>query len=93
MNYEELLIKYIKHVVDCEGTDFIHRLNGGQGEEVVFTDSEVRTLQRLVSPHAGKGCNKILAAEQWFRFCGETDMGQSAPALCTECGGEYKLAE
>jgi len=47
MQYEDLLIKYIKHVMDCEGTDFIHRLNGGQGEEVVFTDEEVRELQRL----------------------------------------------
>ena len=39
-----------------------------------------------------QGCNRKLADWQWFRFCGETDMGQTAAALCTECGGEYKLA-
>lgn len=39
------------------------------------------------------GCKKELAAGQWFASCGDTDMGQSLPALCTECGGEYKLVE
>ena len=37
-------------------------------------------------------CGKPLAAGQWWGFCGETDMGQTAPALCTECGGDLKLA-
>lgn len=37
------------------------------------------------------GCRKRLATGQWWTFCGETDMGQTLPALCTECGGEYKL--
>ena len=39
-----------------------------------------------------KGCRKRLAKGQWWGFCGETDMGQSLPALCTECGGPFKLA-
>lgn len=34
-------------------------------------------------------CGRPLAAGQWWTFCGETDMGQSAPALCTTCGGKY----
>lgn len=38
-----------------------------------------------------RGCRKRLAPGQWWAFCGETDMGQTAPALCTECGGEFKL--
>ena len=37
------------------------------------------------------GCGKRFAPGQWWGYCGETDMGQSAPALCTECGGEYRL--
>lgn len=37
------------------------------------------------------GCFKSLAAGQWWTFCGETDMGQTPPVLCTECGGQYKL--
>lgn len=38
------------------------------------------------------GCGKPLKRGQWWQFCGETDMGQTAPALCTECGGEFILA-
>ena len=41
----------------------------------------------------GKGCMKPLAPGQWWGFCGETDMGQTLPALCTECGGNYKLKQ
>lgn len=36
-------------------------------------------------------CNKTLAEGQWWAFCGETDMGQTSPVLCTECGGEFEL--
>jgi hypothetical protein len=40
-----------------------------------------------------EGCKRKLAPGQYWSFCGETDMGQSLPALCTECGGEYKLLD
>jgi hypothetical protein len=40
-----------------------------------------------------EGCRRALADGQWWKFCGETDMGQSLQALCIECGGEYMLAE
>ncbi len=36
------------------------------------------------------GCRKKLAPDQYWTFCGETDMG-SLPVLCTECGGELRL--
>lgn len=39
------------------------------------------------------GCGCVLKQGQWFRFCGETDMGQTAPVLCTNCGGEFILEE
>ena len=39
------------------------------------------------------GCGRILKEGQWWGFCGETDMGQTLPALCKECGGEYKIAK
>lgn len=39
------------------------------------------------------GCRTKLAPDQWWSFCGETDMGQTAPALCTACGGEYIRAD
>jgi hypothetical protein len=38
------------------------------------------------------GCQKRLAQGQWWGFCGESDMGQTMPALCVNCGGEYTLA-
>ena len=36
-------------------------------------------------------CGRKLADGQWWTYCGETDMGQTSPALCTECGGSFKL--
>lgn len=39
------------------------------------------------------GCRRQLADSEWFNFCGETDMGQTMPALCTDCGGNYKLSD
>jgi hypothetical protein len=39
------------------------------------------------------GCKRKLAEGQWWVVCGETDMGQTAPALCAECGGDLKLAD
>ncbi len=38
-------------------------------------------------------CGRKLADGQYWHFCGETDMGQSWPVLCVECGGEYRLYE
>ncbi len=38
-------------------------------------------------------CNKPLAKGQYWHFCGETDMGQSSPILCTHCGGVYVRTE
>lgn len=35
-----------------------------------------------------RGCGKRLAAGQWWSFCGETDMGQTTPALCEKCDRE-----
>ena len=40
-----------------------------------------------------EGCKRKLEEGQYFWWCGETDMGQSMPALCTECGGNFKLAK
>jgi len=40
-----------------------------------------------------RGCRRPLADGQWWRFCGETDMGQTMPVLCTECGGDMRLKE
>lgn len=39
------------------------------------------------------GCMRKLSPGQWWSYCGETDMGQTAPFLCTECGGSGKLED
>lgn len=39
-----------------------------------------------------KPCKKALADGQWYKFCGEFDM-DSAPALCVNCGGKFKLKD
>jgi hypothetical protein len=38
-----------------------------------------------------EGCGEPLAKGQYWQFCGETDMGQTAPVLCEACGGNLKL--
>lgn len=46
--HEELLRKYIEHVKQCEGIDFIDRIDDGWGEsDVQFTAEEVNELNRL----------------------------------------------
>lgn len=47
MEYEELLKKYMAHVIDCEGTTFVNRLNSGCGADVDFTEEEVQELERI----------------------------------------------
>ncbi len=44
----------------------------------------------LQSRPVKEGCDRALAEGQHWAFCGESDFG-SLPALCIECGGEYKL--
>jgi hypothetical protein len=34
------------------------------------------------------GCRSPIV-DDWWNFCGETDMGQTAPVLCTACGGTF----
>jgi hypothetical protein len=46
MNHEHLLVKYIRHVLDCEGTDFVH-FSGYDKEE--FTAEEQAELERLAA--------------------------------------------
>lgn len=36
------------------------------------------------------GCGRKLRQGQWWNFCGETDMGQTGPALCKDCGGPFE---
>lgn len=51
------------------------------------------TVGYVSAPPSDKGCGRWLATGQYWSYFGETDMGQTAPALCTECGGKYKLDE
>lgn len=47
VNYETLLEKYIKHVSEAEGVDFIDRVNTGYASDVIFTPEEVEVLNEL----------------------------------------------
>lgn len=51
---------------------------------------EILDAALSAKPAAG-GCGSKLAPGQYWSFCGETDMGQSMPALCDQCGGSFKL--
>jgi hypothetical protein len=43
-------------------------------------------VDRLHAPSSG--CGARLAPGQYWTFCGETDMGQTLPALCTRCSDD-----
>lgn len=53
---------------------------------------DVAAIRALDGSRVPAGCKRRLADGQWWHFCGETDMGQTLPVLCTECGGQMKLA-
>lgn len=52
--------------------------------------SEIKLLEAELD-EVMKGCQRKLAPGRYFNYCGETDMGQTPPAFCTECGGDYEL--
>ncbi|MEN3329053.1 MAG: hypothetical protein V7638_3860 [Acidobacteriota bacterium] len=58
LDYRNLLRKYIEHVQDCEGIDFIE-FGQPPGATVRFTDAEWRELQQLT-----KEVEKIRDAER-----------------------------
>lgn len=45
MKYEELLKKYMRHVMDCEGISFVDHI-GSHYSDVQFTDEEKVALER-----------------------------------------------
>lgn len=47
MDFKELLSKYMNHVLQYEGTDFMDTVNGGCLSDVVFTPEEVEELERI----------------------------------------------
>ena len=44
----------------------------------------------LSNPPKGT-CGKKLEDGQYWRYCGESDMGQTSPVHCENCGGSLKL--
>ncbi|WP_236233682.1 hypothetical protein [Pseudomonas tohonis] len=49
MDYEQLLRKYLEHVRQSEGINYLDRLNVEYGSDVEFTGEEVATLERLAA--------------------------------------------
>jgi len=47
IDYKELLRKYIQHVDNCEGCDFIEDCNTGTGHGGGFTEDEINELKEL----------------------------------------------
>lgn len=59
----------------------------------VRADLRERHRRMLGAFSRADGCGRGLALGQHWVFCGETDMGQTLPVLCTECGGQFQLRE
>lgn len=48
MDHEELLKKYIAHIIEYEGTSYMDTLNASAASEVEFTLEELTELERLI---------------------------------------------
>lgn len=77
----KITISFYGHDKRIPGDCFIVMFDG---MPVGFIDDGPKASER--------GCGATLEIGQYWGFCGETDMGQSMPALCVECGGEFKRA-
>lgn len=72
-------------------------VNDHIGHAVRFQDSgrvgfDVDDIAVYDDEPSSEGCRAKLAPGQHWTFCGETDMGQTEPALCERCGGSFKPA-
>lgn len=47
MDYKDLLIKYIAHIIDCEGIDYTDRNINGAGHSVTISEEEQAELEAL----------------------------------------------
>lgn len=50
IDYRQLLVKYINHVIDVDGTDFIEKISHPTSD-VKFTDEEIKVLKQISSTH------------------------------------------
>lgn len=48
MDHEELLKKYIAHIIQFEGTSYMGTLNASAASDVEFTLEDLAELERLI---------------------------------------------
>jgi hypothetical protein len=53
-DYKELLLKYIAHIIDCEGIDYTNRYINGPGHSVTITEEEQNALEALAAEARAK---------------------------------------
>jgi len=46
MDYKDLLVRYIKHIVECEGVDFLSQSYINEGD-VEFSEDDINELKKL----------------------------------------------
>ena len=61
-NYEDLLQKYIRHVVNCEGVDFVTECNREFEPDKVFTPDEWAQLMAVAEREDAR---RVAEWEQW----------------------------
>jgi hypothetical protein len=57
---------------------------------IIYRGPEIKLPETCSLAPEFRGCLGRFKDSQWWRYCGETDMG-SMPALCTQCGGQFEL--
>lgn len=76
IDYKALLEKYMRHVVDMEGFDYVESANSDRKSEVEFTDDELAELTRLSDEIASHESSQSTAAPIPTKFSVLDDGGQ-----------------
>ena len=72
----DLLARYMQHVRECEGTDFVDRLNeslAGDGSSVVFAETEIAVLRET--------SKRVFDTIQEAVYPGDEDLSKYRPSL------------
>lgn len=91
IDYKTLLRKYIQHVVDAEGDNFLSKVNGGCGCDVVFTAEEIAALEESAAPLVASEPSDIYkkypSTKHWPTGCGRKIKGDP---IIDWCGGHIQ---
>ena len=80
VDYHKLLKKYMAHVIDMEGWDFIENLGDAKSDQV-FTGEEAKVLQKMSDDIYEETCS-----HEWLDITYKAVEKDMVNLICLECG-------